>query len=251
MRKKTAQSSLRNPTKSKVTRRIKKPSIPEVIDLTADGDVKQNNGKFFRFFELPAELRNRMYHLAIPQGETFEIAVYNDRFNYPLPPALAHTYLRIRDEALPIWRSGNTFRIITSEKYMADSLASWLLEAGTSALEHMHLVIKVGNINARCCRNERTVTRGLGRYRVSYGRCHYDIKVELHHQKYEIGIRWHDLRKKCAGKHKELEHALAFSRAKSLMSAFEMVLGKKLTESDNPRQVHCEDGDVYDSEEDE
>lgn len=59
------------------------------------------------FFDLPAEIRNRIYDLALKEDEPIDL---QDR-PYIEEPALLMTRLRIRSEALAVFYGVNTFTV--------------------------------------------------------------------------------------------------------------------------------------------
>ncbi|TKA75986.1 hypothetical protein B0A55_03254 [Friedmanniomyces simplex] len=63
-----------------------------------------------RFLTLPPELRNHIYELALVDTNPISIPwMYMLRSKEPSEPSLLRTCHRIRDEALPIFYSSNTF----------------------------------------------------------------------------------------------------------------------------------------------
>ena len=64
------------------------------------------------FTDLPAEIRNQIYHEALSTGQTYDLRVRLDR------SAACHALLsasrQVRKEALPIWRTGNHFEVVTN-----------------------------------------------------------------------------------------------------------------------------------------
>lgn len=228
-----------------------KSSSKEVIDLKGNDETDQHSRDVFRFLELPAELRNRVYQLVIPKDQNFVIARYmigGTQYNCPRPPAIAQVNHQTREEALPIWRSRNIFRIITSEYDMDNTLPEWLPKAGDSGLEHMHLIVKVDDIKARCCSAIR-VGRGGRLGGATFGRCNFDLIVELKQLQYEVRIRWHRLEESCKGKEANLENAFAYGKAVGWMSALGLMVGKNLTASNGQPDVQLVDEDNEDDDE--
>ena len=69
----------------------------------------------FRLLRLPAELRNRIYHLAVVNEKPLDI-VHHKRYRRakaPQQPALASTSKQLREEVLPIFYGGNSFVLDT------------------------------------------------------------------------------------------------------------------------------------------
>lgn len=83
------------------------------------------------FFRLSAELRNRIYELALVEKGHVKI---QDGLGSPpeRPPALLHTCRQIRAEALPIYYKQNTFLVVFNRdsRYFKSTIGNWLCDIG-------------------------------------------------------------------------------------------------------------------------
>ena len=85
------------------------------------------------FLDLPAELRNRIYHLALTRPDTINVTSFDiakPQFNSSATqPALTQICRQIRNEALPVFYNQNCFTgsYVADEEVLEHVFAGWVL----------------------------------------------------------------------------------------------------------------------------
>lgn len=87
---------------------------------STEGEVETQSSRPFRLFDLPPELRNRIYHLALKEDDFVEIT------SSRIPPPWLSACKQIRSEALCLWYTSNDF-----EARIQDCDISLVLAFGT------------------------------------------------------------------------------------------------------------------------
>lgn len=79
------------------------------------------------FMDLPPEMRNRIYHYAIPSNKVIKITKKNgDRFNQ-IEPGIIRTCREIRDECLALWEDENVTMDLYCDLWTEESYGELLI----------------------------------------------------------------------------------------------------------------------------
>ena len=84
------------------------PPVPPSPAASTNGHQTRTS-----FFDLPAELRNKIYHDVLVDDRDIEV---HDFAPYVLEPALLRTRKQVRKEALPVFWGANTFAVLYQYK---------------------------------------------------------------------------------------------------------------------------------------